>query len=293
MRDERINVLFYFRYNPAPSLLHYPETSLRDPIYWYMIQYVLNYFTEYKENMTPYNLAEYETEDLSIVDASIPKITTYFDYYQFNINKAITDQVKLPVTIAARQRRLKHSHFTFTFTVESKVRENAIVRLYIGPPCDNCWEEYSKFYELDTFDFYLQRGSNVITWSPETSTRLSNDEYYNLEGSSSQENRLNRYNMFKFPENLVIPRGLEGGLNLTLFVMLTPSGHNFDSDFSEPKDFYGELYNDLDSKPLGFPFHRPCSNYKDAANNYKFYNILVHHKQNNVPSNGYFSPHLY
>ncbi|XP_075980273.1 hexamerin 70b-like [Anticarsia gemmatalis] len=283
----------YDIYNPAPSLLHHPETALRDPIYWYMMQYVLNYFTEYKDTMMPYNLAEYETEDFKIVDASIPKITTYFDYYQFNINKAITGNGKLPLTITARQKRLKHSQFTLAFTVDSKVRENVIVRLYLGPPCDNCWEEYSKFFELDTFDFYLQKGSNIINWSPETSSRLSSDEYYNLEGSPSEKSGTNKYNMFKFPENLLIPRGLESGMNLTLFVMITPSGDSFDGDFAPPNHFYGELYNELDSKPLGFPFHRPSNSYKDEANNYKFYNILVHHKQNNVASNGYFSSHLY
>lgn len=274
-------------------MLHYPETSLRDPIYWYLIQYVLKYFTEYKETLKSYNLADFETDDFIIVDANIPKITTYFDYYQLNINRAISEYMKLPLTITARQKRLKHSQFALTFTVESKVRENVIVRLFLGPPCDNCWEEYSKFYELDTFEFYLQKGVNFINWSPDTSARLSNDEYYNLEGSSSQENRTNKYNLFKFPENLLIPRGLVNGLNLTLFVMITPSGDAFDSDFTPPTNFYGELYNELDTKPLGFPFHRPSENNKITANNYKFYKMIVHHKQNNVASNGYFSSHLY
>lgn len=99
--------------------------------------------------------------------------------------------------------------------------------------------------------------------------------------------------MFKFPENLLIPRGLENGMNLTLFVIITPSDEEFDGDLNPPNHFYGELYYRLDSKPLGFPFHRPCDSGKDSSHNFKFYDILVHHKQNNVASNGYFSSHLY
>lgn len=280
-------------YNPAPSLLHYAETALRDPIYWYMIQYVLNYFTEYKETMTPFDISQYETDNFTITDASIPKIITYFDYYQININKAISQSEKLPVTFTARQKRLKHSQFTLSFTVDSKIAENVIIRMYIGPPCDNCWEDYSKFYELDTLDFYLQRGINTIKWTPDTSKRLSSDEHYNLEGSTFQKNTTNKFNMFKFPENLLMPRGLESGMNLTLFVIITPSENKFDSNLTPPNHFYGELYNELDSKPLGFPFHRPSNGCKDSSNNFKFYNIVVHHKQNNIASNGYFSPHLY
>lgn len=261
-----------------------------------MIQYVLTYFTEYKETIDPVYLRQYSTTKYVIKDAEIPKITTYFDYYQFNINRAISKKDISPLTVTARQKRLKHSKFEFNFTVDCFNALDGIVRLFLGPPCsDNCWQEYSKFYELDKFAYSFEEGINVVTWSPETSARLSSDEYYNMEGFSSKKDRTNKYNMFKFPENLIIPRGLDNGLNLTLFIMITPpdDDDSMQEDFVQLNNLYADIYHDLDNKPLGFPFHRPAVAYDDDADNYKFYNITIYHKHNNIAKNGFFSPHLY
>ncbi|KAF9416843.1 hypothetical protein HW555_005973 [Spodoptera exigua] len=285
-------------YNPAPSLLHHPETTLRDPVYWYMMQYVLNYFTEFKESIEPADIQKDAIKQCEIIDADIPKITTYFNYYQFDISNAVFKldslQDRMPLTITARQKRLKHSKFEFNFTVDCKGVKDSIVRLFLGPPCtDSCWEEYANFFELDKFAFALaEEGLSTITWSPEISTRFSNDEYYNLEGSSTQSERQNNFNLFKFPENLIIPRGTPNGLNLTLFIMITPADEYLDEIYSGNK-FFGEIMNDLDNKPIGYPFDRPAVGYYDDAPNYKFYNITIYHKKNHIPKNSYFSPHLH
>lgn len=291
-----MNTCLSYRYNPAPSLLHHPETSLRDPIYWYMIQYVLNYFTEYKESIDPLYLRQYATGNFEIINADIPKITTYFDYYQFNINRAISKKDLLlsqtPMTVTARQKRLKHSKFEFNFTIGSVSAIDGVIRLFLGPPCsDNCWDDYSKYFELDKFVVHFKEGVNTITWSPDTSNRFSNDEYYNMEGFPSTEDKTNKYNMFKFPENLLIPRGLEKGLNLTLFIMVTV-GDELDEDLISPNNYYGDIYQNVDKKPLGFPFNRPVVAFDDDAPSYKFYNITVYHKRNHLAKNGYFSPIL-
>ncbi|KAJ8715016.1 hypothetical protein PYW08_004997 [Mythimna loreyi] len=283
-------------YNPAPSVMHHPQTSLRDPLYWYMMQYILNYFTEYKESIEPVNFQKYAQKRCEIIEADIPKITTYFSYYQFDINRAIIKNgsplTKPPLTITARQKRLKHSKFEFNFTVDCEGFKNSIVRLFLGPPCsDNCWDEYNNFFELDKFAYTLDEGLNIITWSPENSNRFSNDEYYNMEGLAAQKDRSNNFNLFKFPENLIIPRGTEQGLNLTLFIMITPGDEILDEIYAANK-FFSEIMNDIDNKPIGFPFNRPAIDYYDDAPNYKFYNVTVYHKKNNVPKNGYFSPHL-
>lgn len=285
----------YNEYDPAPSLLHHPQTSLRDPIYWYMIQYALNYFTEYKASIDRLYIRLHSTKYFDIVKADIPEITTYFDYYQFNINRAISkndwSHSKTPLTITARQKRLKHSKFEITFTIQCKSTTDGIVRLFIGPQCvDDCWNEYSNFFELDKFIYPFDEGLNTVSWSPDTSNRLSNDEYYNLEGGS-KKNRTNKYNMYKFPENLIIPRGLEKGLNLTLFIMVTPPDDEED-DETTAYNIYSDINHHVDRKPLGFPFNRPAMDYDDDAPNYKFYNITIYHTKNKVVKDGYFSPIL-
>ncbi|XP_022823237.1 arylphorin subunit alpha-like [Spodoptera litura] len=285
-------------YNPAPSLLHHPETSLRDPIYWYMMQYVINYFTEFTEFIEPlYMQKDDATKHCEIIEADLPKITTYFNYYQFDISNAVfkTDSPddRMPLTITARQKRLKHSKFEFNFTVDCTGVKDTIVRLFLGPPCtDRCWEEYAHFFELDKFAFApAEEGLSTIIWSPEISTRFSDDEYYNLEGSSPQTDTKNNYNLFKFPENLIIPRGTPNGLNLTLFIMITPADEYLDEHTFIK--FFREIRNDLDNKPAGYPFNRPAVGYYDDAPNYKFYNITIYHKKNHISKNGYFSPHLH
>lgn len=287
--------MFVFRYDPAPSVLHHPETTLKDPAYWIMIQYMLNYFTDYKNTMEPFDMSQYESKEFIIVNGDFSKLTTYFDYYQFPINYAMSNYIMNEndwiAFLEVRQRRLKHAAFSINFTVDSEVEKDTVVRLYLGPECsvNTCWDQYNNFFELDTFSYTLKKGENDIYWSPETSDRLSFDEYYNT--ALPKAKPATKYSIFRFPENLLIPRGLEEGLNLTLFVMITP-----DDDIKETPDtesFYRQVTPELDSKPLGFPFHRQAKGFKDTAFNYKFYNISVYHKCQTVDHRGYFSPHLY
>ncbi|CAH0720332.1 unnamed protein product, partial [Brenthis ino] len=273
------------RYNPAPSVLHHPQTTLRDPMYWYMIQNLLKYFTDYSSSLQPFDFSKYQTEEFNILDNSFTKITTYFEFYEFNIEKLFqkdtNDHKMTPLSFSVRQKRLKHLPFTLSFTVHSQVNKTVVVKLFLGPHCEvsNCWNEFSNFFELDSFTQKLEEELNVIKWAPELSTRYSFDDHYNLEHLSLREKK---YDMFKFPENMIIPKGLEQGLNLTLFVLITPISDTDDPSLS--------VYS---SEPFGFPFHRQAFvNNSTNFNNYKFWNITIFHKENSNERNGYFSPHL-
>ncbi|XP_041981781.1 arylphorin subunit alpha-like [Aricia agestis] len=249
------------RYNSAPSVLHHPETTLRDPIYWSLIENMLNYFSEFSKKLEPYKLAEYETEEFEIVDNSFSKMTTFFNFYKFKLNNIFGVDDSKSLIFAARKERLNYLPFTLNFTVSSLVNKTGHVRLFLGPQCEEteCWKQYHRFFELDIFPYTFSEGMNYVSWSSETSSRYSFDDYYNLE---SRQPRVNRYDMFKFPANLMIPRGLEQGLKFTLFVMVTPQ-----SDVSDTFE------------PFGFPFHRPAIvNENSPFLNYKFYNVSVFHK---------------
>ncbi|KAI5630688.1 hemocyanin, copper containing domain-containing protein [Phthorimaea operculella] len=212
-------------YNPAPSLLHQPETSLRDPAYWYMIEYILCYFKLFEKSLEPQDLTQYETDSIVIIDANFTKLTTFFDYYQFVIDKVTAGSVNdFPyVSFTARQRRLQHLPITFDFSVVSKQQQNVTVRLFLGPPClfENCWNERNQFYQLDVWSTTLDTGKSVIRWTPRMSNAVSSDAVFNKEERSTSTD-IDNYNMFKFPENLLLPKGLEKGLNMTLFVMISP-----------------------------------------------------------------------
>ncbi|CAG4955891.1 unnamed protein product [Parnassius apollo] len=283
-------------YNPAPSVLHHPETSLRDPVYWYLIKIFLNYFNEFEKNLEPFDISKYEDNEIKIVKTDIPKITTYFSYFQFILNKGLgINLTKLPYAITARLKRLNHVAFAINFIIESKSEKPVIVRLFLGPEChiENCWISFSNFFELDSFHYKLHNGINNITWSPsERLSKFSFENFYNME---EQFNQVNRYNLFNFPVSMIIPRGTEEGLNLTLFVIITPMEDLLQRDM--PVDYsnnYQKYLSEVsDKKPLGFPFHREATKFKPFANNYRFYNISVFHKKRiEVGENGYFSKHL-
>ncbi|XP_053610979.1 basic juvenile hormone-suppressible protein 2-like isoform X2 [Plodia interpunctella] len=280
----------------APSILHQHETALRDRVYWVLIERALNYSLDFLRDMGPYDLSEYETDSLRIIDSEIDDFVSFFDYYQLNINNALGSNdntyTQNSQTITARQRRLKHLPFKFSFNVESDMEQDVIVRLFLGPQCYNasCWESYHNFFEIDAFKYSLKQGFSNISWSLENSSRFSFDDIFNLEMTHKG---VNKYNMFKFPANLLIPKGLEDGLQLTIFVMITPvttAGSKSAKDI-----LYRTISTSLevDEKPLGFPFHRFAKNYKESASNYRFYNVSVYHHKRTVNRYGYFTEHLY
>lgn len=280
-------------------MLHHPETSLKDPVYWYMIQYMLKYFTDFKDTMEPFDMRTYETYAFNIVNSEVSKLTTYFDHYNFPVNNALSkeirDQNDLPAFVSVRQRRLKHADFFFNFTVKSMENTDVVVRLYLGPECQsntsNCSDQYNNFFELDTFRTTVKKGTNSISWSPTQSKRFSFDDDYNNGAPTSGSSK---YSIYRFPENLLIPRGLEKGLNLTLFIMITSYDGIDEFDENEKQSSYYRVFsNELDSKPLGFPFHRQGKGFSSSASNYMFLNISVYHETQFVDPKGYFSPNLY
>lgn len=283
-----INSILIFRYNPAPSALHYPETSLRDHTYWHLLKNLLEYFIEYKNTLEPLNIADYENNNFVIVDNKFTDLRTYFDYYQFRLNNGLGGGL-IDFVLTARQRRLQHVPFKLNFTIKSNIETDAVVRLFLAPRCDynDCWKNYNKFFELDVFKTFLKYGLNTVSWSPDESERFSSDEFYSMETSKKQNNK---YNIFKFPNNLAIPRGLKDGLNLTLFIMVT----EFDNMSEAPKsDCYNHVLNEVDNKPLGFPFHRQAVVQEECGTNCKFYNITIYHETRPVDTSGQFSPNLY
>ncbi|XP_049876510.1 arylphorin subunit alpha-like [Pectinophora gossypiella] len=283
------------QYNPAPSLFHQPETCLRDPGYWFIIQYLLNYIKEYQKSIEPFDVSKYENSDIVIEDAEFSPLTTLFENYEFSIDEAIGDTPDRIVSFAVRKRRLNYSPFVFNFNVITNIEQEVVVRLFLGPPCqgEECWEQYRKYFQLDAFKFKLELGENIISWVPENSSRYTTDAMFN-KGDMSQSDKNAEYNMYKFPRNLLLPKGVQQGLNLTLFVMITPAPFESQKiDYVKNKNTYYSLTNlEIDDRPLGFPFHMPSKNYKSAVSNYRFYNVTVSHKKRPA-DDYYFSPHLY
>lgn len=261
---------------------------------------MLNYFTEYKNAMEPYDLTQYETEDIKIINEDVTDLnfTTYFYSYKFTLDYArninVKDSDDRQTFLAVRQRRLKHEPFEIKLTIDATSRTMGVVRIFLGPRCGaNCWYEYSRFFELDTYMVDLQEGVNAADMSSKFSMKHSFDSMFDtilLKPGLARKSNL--YSIYKFPDNLLIPHGMENGLNLTLFVMVTPADEDW---IQQTNNFnYRRAVKLFDDKPLGFPFHRPAAGFKESASNYRFYNISIYHKrQPDDGRNNYFSTNLY
>lgn len=240
-----------------------------------MMQTVFKYFTDYSSTLEPYDFSRFKSEDIEIVSGRFSRITTYYDYYHIGLNNIFDyDSDDLNIIYSARQKRIKHLPFSLTFTVNSKVNKTSLVKLFLGPRCQgvSCWKLFIQFYELDSFTENLEKGVNIVEWSSDLTSKYSIDDYYNVVLKTS---RLNRFDMFKFPDNLMIPKGLNEGLDLTLFILIVPEN-------TETNNY----------EPFGYPFHREVLLNSTDCNNYKFFNISVYHKVNHRETEGYFSSHL-
>ncbi|RVE54708.1 hypothetical protein evm_000475 [Chilo suppressalis] len=285
------------KYNPAPSILHHPQTTLREPIYWYLIKKDLDYFALYANNTEPYDLTKYERNDFTISNIETITVSTNFQYYLINLYKSMEGDKPLHVAMTmpyvyARQRRINHEPFTLKFTIESKLQKDVTIRLFLGPSCsiNHCWDLYYKFFQLDCYRHNVKVGTNIITWTTESSSKYYSDHNFNK--TVSYEQLEENYDIFKFPESLVIPKGRKEGLNFTIFIMIDDEDVN--NDFVD-SSLYMQVTGSISNKPLGFPFHRQAD--KDTVNdnalNYRFYNISVFHKASPPDSTGYFSPNIY
>ncbi|CAH0400855.1 unnamed protein product [Chilo suppressalis] len=282
-------------YNPAPSVMHHPQTALRDPVSWYLIKRIVDYYVLYTNNTKSYDLSKYERSDYTIANLEVTRITTIFNYYMINLYKSFGEKAN-PVNstnIFARQRRLNHEPFKVILTVHSKIEKDVIIRIFIGPECSimECWDMHIGFFQLDCYRYRLIEGFNIVTWTPDTSLRYSSDQQFNY--SVPYDSVIENYDIFKFPKNLAIPKGREQGVNFTMFVMILEDEESHD-DFKE-SSIYKKITDEISNKPLGFPFHRKADikSVNDNAPNYKFQNITVFHIKDPVDDSGYFSPYLY
>ncbi|KAJ0174680.1 hypothetical protein K1T71_009788 [Dendrolimus kikuchii] len=261
-----------------PSVLHYPQTTLRDPGAFMMFFMGLDYIFDYLETLEPYDLKHLNTEEYKITNFSHTRIETFFENYIFDINTGLAEN---PVFLrlipdlkgAVKQRRLNVNAFTFNLKVHSRVDKNVTVRYFLGPDSSNiveCCGNYYRFFQLEQRREHLVPGENLLKWDSRYCFSCSNDEYFNLKKTN---NKKNEYSMFDFPRRLLMPRGHKKGIVYALFVIVTE-----DDTYDVPKNNYNEqVFKVQNSRPLGFPFHKPLKNCIEQGNNFGFFDIIIYH----------------
>ncbi|MEE5452485.1 hypothetical protein V2M24_10625, partial [Streptococcus pneumoniae] len=149
------------------------------------------------------------------------------------------------------------------------------------------------FVELDSFIYKLTTGKNTIVRNSVEMHNLVRDRIFTRDLWKKVEaitdfrdllvKDLRNYHT-GFPARLVLPRGRVGGLNMWLYVIVTPLKlvENVDVNILDTnrKEFVVDFRSTtlLDKMPLGFPFDRHIDVAKFYTPNMKFVDVAIFHK---------------
>jgi len=81
----------------------------------------------------------------------VSDLTTYFDLVDFDVTNMLNEKMVFQdgkfvwdKSLFARQMRLNHKPFTYTYTIESEKAEKVVIRAFLGPKFD----EFGKMISL-------------------------------------------------------------------------------------------------------------------------------------------------
>ncbi|XP_018323798.1 allergen Cr-PI-like [Agrilus planipennis] len=285
-------------YHVVPSVLQHFETSLRDPIYWEFMKRIVVLFQSYKLHLPKYSYHELNFSGVKVENLDVDPLVTLFDYTDYDIAGSVIlnphEFERDPFVILARQTRLNHKPFSYTVNVTSDKEQQAVIRTFIGPKCDQYGqpidinEHRLNFFQLDTFVTKLNAGVNVFKrdhsqfhFAPDKPTYRT---LYNKINNATNEEQLKTSHTefsYGFPQRFILPKGQRAGQMFQFFVIVTPRKGNL-----APDNIYmggilkvgsGNQY--VDSLPLGYPFDRVVD--KDAfvsVQNSYFKDVIIYHK---------------
>lgn len=144
------------------GVLHYYASSLRDPLFYRLIQRINNLWQRYVERLGPYSQEELIVPGLTVENVDIDKLITYFDYFDVALNNAVevaNEEDANNVNIVTRLFRLNHQPFSYRIAVKSDKATKVVVRIFLGPKYDQVGQNIplskrSQYYvELDRFPY--------------------------------------------------------------------------------------------------------------------------------------------
>ncbi|XP_045522802.1 basic juvenile hormone-suppressible protein 2-like [Pieris brassicae] len=301
-----LNTWFTDKYFVVPTVLDTYQTALRDPVF-YQLQKRLSYlFILFKMRLPSYTHEDLYFPGVKIDNVVVDKMITYFDDYLMDMTNAVMlnddefKKSKSDMTFFVRKRRLNHEPFKFTFDIISDKTTDCIVRIFLGPKMDQ-WGRIIdlnvnrlNFVELDSFYYKLVSGKNVIVRNSFDMHNLVRDRMMTRDFWSKLNTVTDFKDMFTkdfknwqtgFPTRLILPKGRIGGMDMLLYIIVTPLRLVDDVDTvmfdtyrkGDFVDFRSTVL--LDKMPLGFPFDREIHTTKFFTPNMKFVDLKIFHKE--------------
>ncbi|XP_015594791.1 arylphorin subunit alpha [Cephus cinctus] len=278
------------KYDIVPNALDLYVTSIRDPAFYRIYKRIVNLYQRYMVNMKPYTREQLNFPGVKLNDVVVDKMVTYFDQVDIPVTKALSfkDRIdEMSYSIKARQYRLNHKPFSYTFDIESDKDTTALIRIFLGPAFDihgkriNLESSWMKYIILDFFEVNLKVGKNKIVRSSTESVfvvpdELSSEAFYAklqkaMEGS---EPFVYTENIYGFPDRLILPKGKPQGMPYRLFFHVVELDKTQIVNMELP--LMGKLYHD--EKGMGYPLDRPICIWDFMTPNMYLKDVFIYHE---------------
>ncbi|XP_055595645.1 hexamerin-1.1-like [Uranotaenia lowii] len=278
--------------------LAFTETTMRDPVFYQMLELNLGVYWQFKNQLKPYTQQELNFPGVQIKSFRIEKLTTYFENFDIDISNGLPfanseNRTTWDFKVFARQQRLNHKPFNYTLSVASNYTGKAIVRMYMGPAIsgfENLPSVKKYFVEMDQYMINLIPGENLIE-------RNTSDFYFDIADrtiySELYQRTLDALDGRKpfaldmaeaicgWPDRLLLPRGLPDGFDISLFFIVSPYRPPKVPQFSTFDAFKscgagsGSKY--TEDSPFGFPLDRKLDMDSFLVQNMLLQNVTIYH----------------
>ncbi|XP_046969561.1 basic juvenile hormone-suppressible protein 2-like [Vanessa cardui] len=301
-----LNTINTDKYFVVPSVLDSYQTALRDPVFYQLQKRLCYFLILFKMRLPSYTHEDLSFPGVKIDNIVVDKLVTYFDDYLMDMTNAVTltqDEVKKTTSdmiFYVRKRRLNHQPFKVVVDIQSDKAVDCVVRMFLGPKVDHLGRVIDlnvnrlNFVELDSFLYKLNTGKNTIVRNSIDMHNLVRDRimtrdlWKKIDTVTDMRDLLikdlRNYHT-GFPIRLLLPKGRVGGMQMVLYVIVTPLKlvDNVDVTMFDTTrkdltvDFRSTVL--LDKMPLGFPLDRPIDLTKFFTSNMKFLDIFIYHKE--------------
>ncbi|KAJ8894006.1 hypothetical protein PR048_006614 [Dryococelus australis] len=275
-------------YELPPSALMRPETALRDPLYYSIInKFFKEFIYSYIQTVPKYTKDDIEEHGLHIEGVEVSSLVTFNDYFDIDLRNMFYRAYKndSKIEVYAKSERLNHRPFNFKVSIDSEKDMDAIMKVYITPKYDSYGRliplQKTMFhaFEIDRTYVKVPSGKSTIERECDDSTVAVRDPitasemWHKVEAALEDKEPLTVDKFarpYGFPQRLLLPKGTEHGMPVQFVVAIFPYQEADTTDrrayhlgsFPLLGTSYGVKF--PDPRPISFPVDRLYRSEYDA-----------------------------
>lgn len=291
------------------SVLEWPKTAMRDPMFYQFYKSILKYYSLLKNLLPKYTNEELFYDNVNFKHVNVSKLTTFFQEFESDMTNAVdieavavTDTIESAplfnfgrrslyknhdLHVKVQQMRLTRKHFVFTFKLNANNPAKVLIKTFLGPKVNEHGEEYTLNQMRDLFFLFdeqvVELNAGINTFKrlchhiPGYS--IGHTSYFELYKKMMNKQSLtwpidNGYR--GFPWRLMLPKGWTSGMPVKFFFYVM----SYEADNMEKFDYNGFQFAVYKNQSLGFPLDRPfdANQWKLNPGNMYEYDTMIYHK---------------